>query len=825
MPNTQGHTHKAFWFITISIFVIAFGLMIVPTMITLNSMRPQLEAAILAQTGVVLKINGDVNFSILGGTNIIAHDVITPHGRTKKLSVKIPFSGLFDRQNLELDNVIRAYGADIYLTTLATLQLKYNLTADNSVLHFMGKDYHIIHGEFINGTFNGLVRTGQHKYDIKFIGNQFFVKNKNLNLEINGEFFSAGGAAGTLEINTDKINSWFEFDDPPLTRRIKLGTNFVWDGGSGFKFFDLVANNVRGNIDIEPTGWRNITLVSDDTVFDFSFLAHPTKILYNTKLDIDFYGDLTFNNQHFKHVIIDVVSTEEYIQIAKVIADGLVINGGTIDVNGAHDVMISTNFNNEPLECLFSGTATKWQCSTFKYGDISGKIELNGKHIDATIATNRNMTLDELQGYLAHFDAETATVKFKFANMGGVYRMTKRGASIEYNYIYGKTLRWINPHMKLLPKFMLDAPGNMVWTNDVMNFIPNTNDWYLTLHNNFFSIGGKSIQKWFPKTDLQSLNDLEYSATGFYNKHGDISDLTLKIGGHVFTGSVDSNGVSLHTNELVLDVFLNQDFFDRYEETEFLVNSPIMIPFDFNKNIYLSADSLTYGQNTYKNFVYALKSGTQTFSITDADRGNILGTIIKEHANYDIFIQLNKFAINGKLLSNAYPLNILNTSITAELNLKTSGHIAHDIWYNMAGDIDVTFDGGYLSGIGLDGFYADAENITRLNVESRLMAALERGMTKIKTMRVIGEYKNGNFTTTKPIELSVRHADIVGNLNINGDAMTGKFDISLRAAAPDPVKVSFSIAPNGKRGYSMSDILRYFDPAFMRSFIKTHNKF
>ena len=345
------------------------------------------------------------------------------------------------------------------------------------------------------------------------------------------------------------------------------------------------------------------------------------------------------------------------------------------------------------------------------------------------------------------------------------------------------------------------------------------------MHNNFFSLGGKSIKKWFPKTDLRSLNDLEYTATGFYNERGDISDLTIKIGGHVFTGSIDSNGVSLHTDELVFDVFLNREFFDQYEEMEFLANAPIMIPFDFGKNVYLSADSLTYGQNTYKNFVYALKSGTQTFSITDNARGNILATIIKEHANYDIFIQLNKFVINGKLFSESYPLNIMNTSITAELNLKTSGHIAHDIWYNMAGDIDVTFDGGYLSGIGLDSFYADAENITRLNVESRLMAALERGMTKIKTMRVIGEYKNGNFTTTKPIELSVRHADIVGNLNINGDAMTGKFDISLRAAAPDPVTVTLAIAPNGHRGYSMNDIMRYFDPVFMRSFIRTHNKF
>ncbi len=325
--------------------------------------------------------------------------------------------------------------------------------------------------------------------------------------------------------------------------------------------------------------------------------------------------------------------------------------------------------------------------------------------------------------------------------------------------------------------------------------------------------------------DLRTINSLEYIMTGFYNDQGDVSNLTIQIAGHTFTGTADKRSLTLHTNVFNIDAFLTDEFFERYEELEFLTNSPLLLPFDFSRNIYLTADTLVYGENSYNNFVYSLKSGTQTFSITDNARGNMLATIIKERSVYDIFIQLNKFVINGKLLSNEFPLNIMNTSITAEINLKTHGHIAHDIKYNMTGNLDLTFDGGYITGIGLDAFYADAEDLTRLNVEDRIMTALESGVTVLKNMRIIGEYKNGNFATTQPIKLSVRHADGVGALDITAGAMNAKFDITMRAVAPDAVTVSLTVAPNGRRKYSISELMRYFDPAFMREFIKTHDRF
>lgn len=819
------HTHRTLWIILVSIGILVIGLLLAPNFINLNKLRPHFESAVFAQTGVLTKIHGDVNFGILGSPHLIAHDVETEHGLTKMLAIKVPFSGLFDLENTEITDVITAYEPHINVDSLSLLHVKYRLYVKNAIMSFMGKDYKIIRGLFNHGTFDGQVRTSEHKYDISFQGNDFTVKNKNLKLNITGEYFPSGGAAGVLEINTNKINSWFGFDEPRITHNVNLTTDFYWDGGYGFKFTNLVANTVHGDITIEPNGWHTIELSSDNIPFDFSFLTRQSKIMRDTTLKIDFYGDLTFNDYRFEHIMLDTVSTKEYIQINKIIADKTTLTGGTLDKSGAHEVRVKTIIDNKNTECLFSGTKTDWECREFTYGDISGNLKFHKKTLDATISSNRNLELSELESYISRLGARYATVRFKFANMGGVFKITPKDSSVTYDYMYGERLSWINPHTKLLPDFMLNAVGNMIWSGETFSFIPNTNDWSLTLRDNFFYITGKDIKKWFPHIDLRAINDMEYIITGFYNDRGDISDLTIKIAGQTFTGAADTKSITLKTDVMYLDAFLTDDFIERYEEMEFLVNAPILIPFDFSRNVYLTADTLIYGENAYRNFVYSLKSGTQTFSITDNDRGNLLATIIKEQSKYDIFIQLNKFVVNGKLLSGDWPLNVSDTTMTAEIKLKTHGHIAHDIKYNMTGTLDFTFDGGTITGIGMDRFYANAEDLNRLNLEDNIITALESGTTRLKTMRVIGKYENGNFSTTAPIELSVRHANATGALNITDNMMNARLDITMRAVAPDAVTISLRVLPNGRREYSLSELVRYFDPAFMREFIKTHDRY
>ena len=234
---------------------------------------------------------------------------------------------------------------------------------------------------------------------------------------------------------------------------------------------------------------------------------------------------------------------------------------------------------------------------------------------------------------------------------------------------------------------------------------------------------------------------------------------------------------------------------------------------------------MIYNGNEYQNFIYALKPASQTFSITDTSRGNLLATIEQDKTNYEIFIQLNQFVINGNLLSSAMPLNIRDTMITAELALTTHGQIAHDIYYNMAGTLDMTFNDGYIIGMSFDEFYASAQNITSLNAEYALANALTGGETRLKSMHIIGNYDRDNFITTEPIKISMRHTDGVGGLAITDGMMTAEFDLTLRGTAPEPATIALSVLPNGDRKYSLSEIMQNIDPGFMRAFVKTHNKF
>ena len=786
-------------------------------------MRSRIETAITRQTGINTKIRGDINFGILGRTTIIAHDITIPNGTIARVSITIPFSGLFDLKNTKLNGDIGISGANIKINSLTAPKINHDVLVQDSTILYKGKDYKLINGIFHDGVFSGTMRTDQHKYDISFTGKEFTISNKNVNLVINGELYPTGGAAGTIKIKTNELNSWFEFSAPKITETVNLEMNFWWDGEYGFRFSDIVANDVRGNIILEPTGWKNINLYSDNLTFDFSFLTKPNSLFHESKLDLDFSGDLTFENKKFKHLKLDAIGTEGLLQIKSIITDNLTFTGGTIDESGAHDILMKTKINNIDSTCMFSGTPTNWKCSEFTFGDISGTVENNNGNFYADISASRDATPDEVYKYIEQFDSKTATIKFKFNNMGGKFKISPKGTTTEYDYVYGKNLKWLNPHLHILPDFMLSDVGNMVWNGDTMTFIPTSKTWSLTVHDNFFFLTGLDALRWLPKDmDTRALKNFEYSASGYYNDQGDISNLTIKIADQVFTGSANSTDITLHCDSLEIDKFLNQNFFDNYEEMEFMANAPILLPFELNKNVYLTADNLIYDGNTYRNFVYALKSGTQTFSITDKSRGNIMGTIVKERSKYDMFFQLNKFKMNGKLLNDKMPLNIANSAVTAEIHLTTNGHIANDIWHNLRGQFDLTFDGGELYGIGLDRFYADAETLTKINAEERITSALTSGITTSKRIHIVGQYANGDFVTTTPMELSLNHTMATGMLAIKDGAMITKLDFSLRGVASDPVLLSLGINASGKRSYSLQDILQKIEPAYMRSFVKTH---
>ena len=99
------------------------------------------------------------------------------------------------------------------------------------------------------------------------------------------------------------------------------------------------------------------------------------------------------------------------------------------------------------------------------------------------------------------------------------------------------------------------------------------------------------------------------------------------------TGTASGKNITLHTDTINLDAFISQAFLDNYDEMEFLTDAPIMLPFGLNVGISLRADKLIYNGDEYSNFVYSLKPDTQTYSITDSARGNLLAIITKDKKN------------------------------------------------------------------------------------------------------------------------------------------------------------------------------------------------
>lgn len=818
------HKRRIFWSLMCVIGAISLAIIIIPPMITLNKFRPVIEKSIYDQMSVPAKLNGDIHFSLIGGATIVAHDVTVPTAHIDSVLLSIPFHSFFDLEHAKLKNAVIVYGANIKIDKLSSVNFNHAIEIYNSNINFNGKKFHIVRAEFSNGEFHGTIRTKNHKYDVEFIGDTFHITNKNNNLDIVGQIYSDGTVRGHFSIETNNINSWFGFDAPETDRLIKLTTNFEWDGGNGYKLTNINTEHVSGNIEVLPNGERNIQLVSQDIDYDFTFLLTPGKLIDKTNLNIDFYGDLKFRDRKFNHLRIQAIGTSDKFQIANIVADDIAITGGTITSSGADNLMINMPIDGVNSMCLFSGTPQKWGCSIFTYGDISGQISVDGDKYDISVLSDTPMPpfkkfTDDVKKLGNH-----GHITFQFSDIGGTYDIDGDKINATYNFAKNKTLEFTGVNIPFLPDFMKSDRGDFAWRGGMLTFTPYSGKWRLSTYDNYFHLTGTSFKSWLPDTDLRFINDSDYTISGFY-QDGKISNLTIKLNDHEFTGSASDTSITLHTPVLTIDAFSNRAFIDNYAELEFRTNEPLLTLFNLPVGIALSAERMIYNGNEYKNFVYSLKPNAQTFSIMDASRGNMLATIERDKTNYNIFVQLNRFVINGWLLTDKMPLNIRDTTITGQISLTTNGQIAHDIYYNLRGTLDLAFDGGYISGFGFDEFYASAENITSLNAEYALSRALSGGETALKKMQLIGDYERGNFITTVPVKISMRHTDGVGGFAIADGYMTAEFDLTLRGTAPTPTTIQLGIMPDGGRNYSLSDIMRQIDIGFMRAFVKTHDKF
>ena len=809
----------------VGIIAAAFvALVFIPPAITLNYMKPQLESAVQNQTGINATFNGDVNFSLLGHATIVARDITVPFGTIHSAMFSVPMFSVFHPSDTELSGPISIYGARFTINNLNAISFKTPINIYNSVVNFRSHDYEIIRGELVNGHFNGTIRTRQHKYEVSYKNDEFIIRNHNDKMNIVGQLYSDGSARGQISLITDDVNTWFEFLEPKINGTFDLAMNFEWDGNNGFYFTDIVANNMSGNIRLYPDGRRDIELSARDLDFDFSFLMHPGKILQGTSLKLDFYGNIRFGNQKFNHVKINVIGTDDKLQIENIIADDFALTGGTIDANGAHNIMVVMKKNGADTTCLFSGTPNTWQCSKYTHGNMSGTISVDGNEFDVTVNAPIKMPdITSVRKTVLDFGTH-GIVRFAFADAAGTLTINGDKTRPEFTFAKNKNLDWLGVKLPFLPKSMANAIGDIKWETGAVIFHPHDKTWQMAIQNDYFYIYGNNFKVWFPNVDLQSLRDNVYTISGEY-KNGVISDLTINIANHVFTGAVVDDAITLKTDVLNIDSFVSQSYIDHFEELSFLTMHPIMLPFDINAKISISADTLIFNGIEYKNFVYSLRPNEMVFSITDDYRGSILATITRDGSNYGIILQLNRFATRGKILNDAMPLNIGESYVTGDISMKTNGMIAHDLEYNLNGTIDLTFERGYIFGLGLDDFFANANKITIFDAERALANALNDGQTRLKSLHIIGKYSHGNFETTDAFTLSVPHADATGTLQINDGKMSVQLYLVLRGTAPEPSAIDMEILPNGMRNYSLSEIMQTFDPAYMREFVRIHDRY
>ena len=818
------YKRRILWTAIGAVALILLTIVIVPPMISLNNLKPKITQTIAEQTGIPAQINGDVHFSLLGRATIVANDVEISSGHIGAIMFTVPLTSIFNLSTAPLTGDITVYDADISISNLIPQDINHKIEIHQSRINFRNRKFNVIDATLDGGHLTGVVRTQNHKYDIDFDNDVFYIHNHNDKLEISGQLYADGSVRGHIEMETDEINRWFGFAQPKIDKMVNIKMNFEWDGGRGWKFNDIQMPKISGNIEIKPNGAKVVQLRGHDIEYDLSFLTQPSRIFYQTTFDLDFTGNMKFGARDFHHISVRAVGTRDALNIDSITADDIAMSGGSIDQFGAKDIMIAMPYNGMPATCIFSGTPTNWKCSRYTYDDYVGAISVSPDEFDLLVysqkpSPNRNDAIRDLLKF-----APRGHIDFEFSDIAGTYDIAGDKIIPSYRFADGKTLHWLNPNMNQIPQFMRSAIGNFEWDGDMMHFVPDSGRWELYLTDTTFFITGQNAKEWFPSIDMQAFNNMSYSVSGTYRGET-VSNLKIKIGGHTFTGAFSGDVLTLHTDVLDIDSFINQNYLDNYEELSFFTTSPITIPFELPINISLSADAMLYNGTVFKNFVYALKRDSQTFSITDRDRGNLLVTLRRDGNRYDIFAQLNRFKLGGTLLSAQMPLNLRDATVTAEINMRTFGNIAHDLEYNLMGDMDLSFDGGYLIGIGVDDLFASAPQINTFNAEYALSYALDGGESVIKKMRIVGEYKNGDFKTTEPVVLQLRHTDAIGTMEITDGAMYANLHLVLRGTSPDPQPIDLQILPDGTRRYSLSEIMMNFDPTYMREFIRTHTKF
>ena len=178
------YKRRILWSLITALGVLIMAIVVIPPMINLNYLKPKIEQTIVDQTGVKAQINGDVNFSLIGKATLVAHDVSVTQGTIGAVMFSVPFSDIFDLENATLTGKITIYNAKASLSTLIPQSFNTPIEIYNSDITFKNRSFEIISATLNYGHLVGVIRTKNHKYDVDFENDEFYVRNRNDKLKI-----------------------------------------------------------------------------------------------------------------------------------------------------------------------------------------------------------------------------------------------------------------------------------------------------------------------------------------------------------------------------------------------------------------------------------------------------------------------------------------------------------------------------------------------------------------------------------------------------------------------------------------------------------------
>ena len=131
--------NKFIWIVAAFTAILMLSIIIIPPMVNLNFLKPKIENIILTQTGLEAKIHGNINFSLLGQTSIVAHNITVPNGIISSCSFSVPFFSIFDLQNADISGNIHINGASLLIDKIVPFDIDNKIIVTNSDIKFLNK--------------------------------------------------------------------------------------------------------------------------------------------------------------------------------------------------------------------------------------------------------------------------------------------------------------------------------------------------------------------------------------------------------------------------------------------------------------------------------------------------------------------------------------------------------------------------------------------------------------------------------------------------------------------------------------------------------------